>query len=71
MDRLVPRALTLILSVFPLYTHDEFADIEKLHTLTGSPVPTQIAALAQKRVRFGESCTRDRVLEFVLGQLGC
>ena len=50
---------------------DEFADIEKLHTLTGSPVPTQIAALAQKRVRFGESCARDRVLEFVLGQLGC
>ena len=51
-------------------TLDEFAKVEKLSELTGTEIPSPLAGLQGKTVRFSEVCDRDAMQNVVLGMLG-
>ncbi|MCM1523195.1 MAG: threonine synthase [Ruminococcus sp.] len=48
---------------------DEFDKVEKLHRLSGYPVPRSLAELKNKETRFKDTIDRDGMKEYVLGAL--
>lgn len=48
---------------------DEFSMVDELHTLTGEPVPPQLATLKDKKVRFGDVTTKDDMANVVFKML--
>ena len=48
---------------------DEFSMVDELHTLTGEPVPPQLATLKEKKVRFGDVTTKDDMANVVFKML--
>ena len=47
-----------------------FALMDRLHDLTGVPVPPQLASLRQKKVRHTDVIDREEILSYVLGKIG-
>ena len=48
---------------------DEFEIMEQLHTLTGVPVPANLAGLKEKEVLHRNVIEKDEILDFVLGKI--
>ena len=49
---------------------DEFAVMERLHALTGVPVPPNLASLRQQAVRHRDVIDREDMLAYVLKKAG-
>ena len=48
---------------------DEFAMMEKLSALTGTPIPKNLATLREKQVRHKDVIDKDAMLDYVLGKI--
>ena len=48
---------------------DEFAMMDKLSTLTGTPIPKNLATLREKQVRHKDVIDKDAMLDYVLGKI--
>ena len=48
---------------------DEFAMMDKLSALTGTPIPKNLATLREKQVRHKDMIDKDAMLDYVLGKI--
>ena len=48
---------------------DEFAMMDKLSSLTGTPIPKNLATLREKQVRHKDVIDKDAMLDYVLGKI--
>ena len=48
---------------------DEFAMMDKLSALTGTPIPKNLATLREKQVRHKDVIDKDAMLDYVLGKI--
>lgn len=48
---------------------DEFDKVERLHALTGAPIPPSLAALKGQKPRFDQVCSRETMVETVCAML--
>ena len=48
---------------------DEFAMMDKLRALTGTPIPKNLATLREKQVRHKDVIDKDAMLDYVLGKI--
>ena len=48
---------------------DEFAMMDKLSALTGTPIPKNLATLREKQVRLKDVIDKDAMLDYVLGKI--
>jgi len=49
---------------------DEFDKVDALHNTTGAPVPTPLASLSDKQVRFTDVCDKETMEDAVLKAIG-